>query len=176
MSKKTSVSEKQLTAALSQSDEAAFETIFHRFYESLYVFVYTRIRSGPLAQDLVQDAFSKLWMNRRSLNPDLGCKSYLFRIADRLLIDHYRRQSTQKAWQDEMKNQPDSYSPRSDMQITLQKCITDLPEPLREVFVLSRYQGFTYAEIAEQLGVSVKTIESRMSKVLQRLREILYEP
>lgn len=165
--------EVKLTSALHDSDEKAFQKIFNLYYESLFAFVYTRIRSVELSRDLVQDSFSKLWMHRRTLNPNQGCKAYLFRIADRLLIDYYRKRSSQKKYQQEQRYAPNSVKSDIDLQITLQNCINNLPDKLREVFVLSRYQGYTYAEIAEACHISVKTVESRMSKALKQLRLIL---
>ncbi len=167
------INEIQLTSALRDSDEKAFQTLFNQYYESLFAFIYTRIRSVELARDLVQDSFSKLWLHRRTLNPDQGCKSYLFRIADRLLIDYYRKCSSRKKYQQEQRFAPNATRSDIDLQITLQNCISELPDKLRDVFVLSRYQGYTYAEIAEVCHISIKTVESRMSKALKRLRVVL---
>lgn len=162
--------EEKLTAGLRESNKQAFEAVFHRFYETLYVFVYTRIRSGPLARDVVQETFIRLWMHRQSLIPSRGFKAYLFRIADRLLIDHYRKQSTQLQYQQEGQDDYQADSEDLDLRMTVQTLVHDLPATLREVFILSRYQGYTYAEIAERLNISVKTVESRMGKALKTLR------
>lgn len=171
--KKNKLEEIELTSALHDSDEQAFQKIFNLYYESLFAFIYTRIRSVELAKDLVQDSFSKLWLHRRTLNANQGCKAYLFRIADRLLIDYYRKRSSQKKYQHEQKFVPNSTKTDLDLQITLQNCINELPDKLREVFVLSRYRGFTYAEISEVCHISIKTVESRMSKALKQLRIVL---
>ncbi|MDZ7721818.1 MAG: RNA polymerase sigma-70 factor [candidate division KSB1 bacterium] len=168
-------SDEQLAAALVDSNETAFKTVFRRYYKPLYAFVYTRIRSSEQARDFVQDAFAKLWMHRHTLKPEMGCKAYLFRIADRQLIDFYRRQSSRQEYQQEARRKSEAYQDHSDLQLALQNAITDLPEPVREVFVLGRYEGYTYAEIAVQLEVSVKTVESRMSNALKQLRKKLQE-
>jgi len=159
-----------LVAAVRNSDEKAFQILFHRYAEAIYAFLYTRVRSSELARDFVQDVFTRFWSHRHTLDPDQGCKAYLFRIADRLLIDHFRKQGSRTAYQNAMKYS-ESMAPDLELQITLQDTLQDLPESLRQVFILSRYEGYTYQEIANICEVSVKTIEKRMSEVLKILRD-----
>ena len=169
----SSLNDYELTRALRDSDDEAFRVLFFRYYKPVYTFLWTRIRSVELARDIVQDVFSRLWIHRHTLNPDRGCKAYLFRIADRLLIDHFRKQSSQKTYKNYIQNKiPDPF-PDPDLQITLQNAINTLPDPLRQVFLLSRYEGYTYQEIAKICRISVKTVESRMTKAFKKLRNVI---
>lgn len=172
MKKLNGKNESRLVKAVRNSDEKAFQILFQNYAETIYAFLYTRIRSEELARDLVQDVFTRFWTHRHTLNPDLGCRAYLYRIADRLLIDHYRKQGSRNTYQREMEHQ-DSNVPDLELQITLQDTIHNLPETLRQVFILSRYEGYTYQEIAEICEVSIKTVEKRMSEVLKILRDRL---
>jgi len=172
LGKKSKQSDSELIRAVHSSDGEAFRILFHRYYESLYAFLWTRTRSADLSKDLVQEVFTRFWQHRQTVDPDQGCKSYLFRIADRLLIDHYRRQSSVKSAQNTLRIQSETEAPDPDLQITLQNAISTLPDPVRRMFLLSRYEGYTYQEIARMDHISVKTVESRMTQALKKLREV----
>jgi RNA polymerase sigma-70 factor (ECF subfamily) len=173
LKKKSKQSDSELIRAIHDSDGEAFRILFHRYYEPLYAFLWTRTRSVDLSKDFVQEVFTRFWQHRQSVDPEQGCKSYLFRIADRLLIDHYRSQSSKKSAQDHLRSrtEPDTGDP--DFQITLQNAISARPDPVRRVFLLSRYEGYTYREIADIEHISIKTVESRMTQALKKLRDVL---
>lgn len=164
--------EKQWVADLKQSDTRAFQCLYDRYYEPLYRFLWYRLFSEEQVRDLLQDVFTRLWMNRRSLNPDLSIKAYLYRIANNLLIDSYRRQESEKAYvrdvrHNEEQNPDSTYQSRLD----LETFIASLPEALRTVFLLSKWEGFRYSEIAEILNVSPKTVEARMGKAMKAIKD-----
>ena len=164
----------ELIRAVHDSDGEAFRILFHRYYEPLYAFLWTRTRSADLSKDFVQEVFTRFWQHRQSVDPDQGCKSYLFRIADRLLIDHYRSQTSKKTVHNELLIYTETVtSSDPDFQITLQNAISALPDPVRRVFQFSRYEGYTYQEIAQMEHISIKTVESRMTQALKKLREVL---
>lgn len=173
MNSKSDQNDSELICAIHDSDENAFRILFLRYYDPLFAFLWTRTRCVELSKDLIQEVFTRFWQHRKSVDPDQGCKSYLFRIADRLLIDHYRSQSLKKSVQDNLRlrTEPDTADP--DFQITLQNAISALPDPVRRVFLLSRYEGYTYQEIAEMEHISIKTVESRMTQALKKLRNVL---
>ena len=173
LKKKSNQNDSELIRAIHDSDGEAFRILFHRYYESLFAFLWTRTRSTDLSKDFVQEVFTRFWQHRQTVDPDQGCKSYLFRIADHLLIDHFRSQSSKNSAQNTLRSrtEPDASDP--DLQITLQNAISALPDSVRRVFLLSRYEGYTYQEIARMERISVKTVESRMTQALKKLREVL---
>ncbi len=173
LKKQSRQSDSELIRGIHDSDGEAFRILFHRYYEPLYAFLWTRTRSTELSKDLVQEVFTRFWQHRQSVDSDQGCKSYLFRIADRLLIDHYRSQSSKKSAQDNLRSRIEPDTGDLDFQITLQNAISALPDPVRRVFQLSRYEGYTYQEIARMEHISIKTVESRMTQALKKLREVL---
>ena len=116
-----------------------------------------------------------MWQNRSNLNPKLSIKAYLFRTANNLLIDHYRKKQTQTVFQEDNFSYEPSENPFEtyDVEEGVNKALLELPENLRTVFTMNRFDGLKYTEIAESLNVSIKTVESRMSKALKILRETL---
>jgi RNA polymerase sigma-70 factor (ECF subfamily) len=167
-------SDNQLAFAIKQSDESAFKVLYYRYYQLLYRFIWMRIRSEELTKDLLQEIFTRLWQNRQHLDTRKSIKAYIYRISHNLLIDHYRKKGFRKTYN--LENQvADRLSADEDieMQIRIRLAVENLPKKLHSVFILSRYEGLKYFEIAEALGISIKTVESRISKALFLLRDAL---
>ncbi|MEM6645662.1 MAG: sigma-70 family RNA polymerase sigma factor [Bacteroidota bacterium] len=167
-----------LTARLRASDPAAFRQLFERHYEPLYRFVARRLPSGQseTPADMVQDLFLRLWQRREALDPEQPVRAYLFSSANRLLIDRYRRQTVRQAYREAQASQPAPVAApieHFDVAPDVQAAIQALPEAVQHTFVLSRFDGLTYREIAALLEVSPKTVEARMSKALRLLRDSL---
>jgi len=171
----TQQTDTQLCINVKLSNSDAYKTLFYRYYESIYYFFWNRTRSSELAKDFIQDVFARLWQNRGNLNPDLSIKAYLFRIANNILIDHYRKKQTQQVSLENNIHQEPSENPFDtyDLEEGVNKAISELPDDLKTVFLFNRFDGLKYAEIADALNVSIKTVESRMSKALKVLRKTL---
>lgn len=130
---------------------------------------------ADVAEDVVQDTWARL-VARGRLEEVARPKPFLFRIAANLMIDRGRRQAVRP---DCVTLETAGVTPvEGDAQtqtVLLKQIILGLPRPLREVFVLSRFEGWSYQSIAEHLNISVKTVEWRMSKALihcaERLRD-----
>jgi RNA polymerase sigma-70 factor (ECF subfamily) len=163
----------ELTRAIKLSDRAAFRQLSERYYDSLYRFLWRKTRNDEAAQDLVQELFMNLWKMRAHLDENLSIKAYLYRAANNLAINHLRKKVLKQAHF--IDNLADAHPGHSNEERELQECLDealqDLPEAQRTVFMLNRFEGLKYAEIAEILQVSIKTVESRMSKTLKHLRQ-----
>jgi RNA polymerase sigma-70 factor, ECF subfamily len=168
-------SDNQLSTGIKNSNSSAFQILFYRYYESLYSFFWNRTQSEELAKDFVQDVFTRLWQHRDNLNPELSIKSYLFRTAQNLLIDFFRKKKTQTASHEDLIKIEPSENPSElyDLEESVVKAISELPDDLRMVFLLNRFDGLKYKQIADSLNISIKTVESRISKTLKILRESL---
>jgi RNA polymerase sigma-70 factor (ECF subfamily) len=160
-----------LSSAIKQSDEFAFEAFYHRYYKSLFRFIWSRTRSTELAREIVQETFIRLWQNRQKLDCMKSIKAYIYRIVYNLLMNHLRRNKIHRAYINAHQNHvsTENIELQADIYIALRK----LPEKIRLVFILNHLEGFKYAEIAETCGISIKTVESRMSKALRILRKEL---
>jgi RNA polymerase sigma-70 factor (ECF subfamily) len=167
------IPDKDLAAGVRDADTAAFKTLYYRYYDALYQFLYSKCRSAELSKDLIQEVFTRIWQTRERINPEQSIKAYLYRIANNLTIDHVRKKIRERNYRKEVTKQGKQEGPDLELAITIKKAVDNLPEKYRIVFVMSRYQGLTYAEIAEACQISIKTVESRMSHALQTLRRVL---
>ena len=171
----SSPSDAELAARIRDGDSAAFKTLYFRYFEKLYQFTWYRIRASEQARDLTQEVFARLWRNREGLDPEKSVKAYLYRIAHNLIINHLQRQTIERNYLSTLSEDSFIMHPSGDRNLckSIARAIKDLPEKFRIVFMLHRFEEFTYADIAESLGISIKTVEKRMSIALKILREKL---
>lgn len=157
------------------------EQVFDKFFKSnaklLRNYIYYKFGDLEQAEDIVQDAFIKLWNNCSKVSIDKA-KSYVYTIATNLGISSTRHQKVKFKYRDYITQRQTDVNHESPEFIALEKeymeklksAIADLPERQREVFLLSRIDKKTYKEIAELSNVSVKAIEKLMHKALLTLR------
>lgn len=162
----------ELTGAIRRADAAAFKVLYYRYYEAIFQYLWRRTRQREIARDLTQDVFARLWQHRQRLDPARSIRAYLYRIASNLAVDALRHKKYDRRIPLEDAEKQLRVDPESEPGLSseIARAIEALPEPLRTVFYLSRFEGLKYAEIAEALEISIKTVESRMSKALDGLR------
>jgi RNA polymerase sigma-70 factor, ECF subfamily len=171
----------KLIKRIKASNIGAFEEIFKEFQENIYSYLFFKLGDTQSAEDILQDVFVKLWENRHSLKPDLYLPSYLYTIAKNLTLNYFRHKNVVQKFQQEIElktNQKESSSPLSQLELNelksnLALAIQNLPDQQRTVFMMSRYDELSYKEIAERLGLSVKTVETHIGKALKTLRKML---
>jgi len=167
----SSYSDEYLVESIKSSNVDAFKVLYYRYYENLYHFLCLRTNSIETAKDFIQEIFTRVWQNRGDLDKNKSIKAYLFRIANNLVIDRFRKRRSRQDFISQTKKNVTDNSLESITEINL--AINKLPEKLRIIFILSRYHGFKYSEIAQTCNISVKTVESRMSQALKILRDEL---
>jgi len=153
-----------------------YKTIFYKYSEHLRNFIYYKSGELSVSEDLVQDAFSKLWENCAKVTEDKA-KSYLFTIANNLFLNQVKHKKVVLKFnaipRSEMDNQsPDFLLEEEEFRIQLEAAISALPEDQRIVFLMNRVDKKKYREIAEELELSVKAVEKRMHKALVQLRKL----
>ena len=154
-----------------------YRHIFDAHYK--YVLNYLFYLSGDigLSEDLTQDAFLQLWDKRFQVKEDT-VRPWLFTIARNSFLKSIRRQKYDLKFRSSLIEGVGNESPEYIMEMKefdkkLQESLAGLPDKCREVFLMNRIDGFSYREIAENLGVSIKAVEKQMSKALAILREKL---
>lgn len=158
-------------------EEKNFELIFDDCSESLRNIIYYKCGDLNLAEDIIQDAFVKLWKNCRKV-VFYKAKSYLFTVANNNLLNHIAHKKVVLKYEQKPHTELNDQDPQfiieeKEFMAKLKKAIDDLPEKQRETFLLSRIDKKSYKEIAEITGVSVKAIEKRIHYALVSLREKL---
>jgi len=154
-----------------------FKALFDQYYDPIRNFLYYKCGDADLAEDLCQDAFMKLWDKRDDVKPET-VKSYLYTIANNMLLNKIRHDKVVINFAEKQKNQQEEQSPQyyleeKEFKEKLDKVIGAMPEKQREVFLMNRIEEMTYQEIADRLSLSVKAIEKRMHGALNHLRSHL---
>jgi RNA polymerase sigma factor (sigma-70 family) len=158
-------------------DEASFTEVFHLYYAKVYHHFLKKTRSSVTAREAAQLTFIKLWEFRHTLSEAVSLDTQLFHIASGALIDYLRRENTQRKkvreasglLEDEGGGEHDRSFESSDYLVSLTR---SLSPARKKVFILSRIHGHSYKEIAEQLSISLKTVEDHMVKALRQIRSL----
>ena len=159
-------------------DKKSFEVYFKQLFPSLTYYAYKFLKDYDLAKDIVHEAFVKLWDNRKKIDTEGNVKSYLYRSVHNLCLNHIRDNKRLQSTEDMLEADVDpvdfNYQVETEeLEQAIINAIEELPPKMKQVFILSRYDGLKYKEIAERLGISVKTVEVHMSKALKFLRQKL---
>lgn len=170
----------QLMTKLQAGDISAFEMLFKTYYQPLCNYAYSFVQDRDEAEEIVQATFLAVWEKRDNLAIHTGVKPYLYamvRNASLNVLKHDKIKQQHAALELAVAERSVESVARTVMASELEnrifKALDKLPEQCRLVFKLSRFEELKYAEIAEQLNISVKTVENQMGKALRIMREQL---
>jgi RNA polymerase sigma-70 factor (ECF subfamily) len=166
-------------------DETAFTALFREYHPALCSFVYARVRSAAVAEELVMDVFLWLWRNHTRLKLTGTLRSYLFAACEHAAADHLRRRRVEANLVADIdakvrplpglaapRGTPADDAERAELASAITRAVDTLPDRCRAVFLLWQ-QHLAYSEIAQALDISVKTVESQLARAVKPLREKL---
>lgn len=169
-----------LIYGLKQGNREVFDQIFRCYYTSLAHYCMKFVSDKDKSEEIVQDVFVKLWLKHETVVINNSLKSYLFKATQNLAFNYIRNAKHTIILQDAdifsaegTSDDPSISLEENDLKDKIQKIIQLMPTKRREVFLLSRTNGLRNAEIARRLNISVKTVETHMSKALNQLRKAL---
>ena len=166
---------KRMSKIKSVCKPLVFKELYDAYASDVYSFVYYKCGDADKAHDFVQEAYVKLWTNCAKVLFEKA-KSFLFTVVNNMFLNDYAHQKVVLVHQklgihkSVTNESPEYVLEEQEFLQKLQVAIGSLPSKQREVFLLNRIEGKKYREIAEDLGVSVKAIEKRMSLALKTLR------
>ncbi len=178
-SQNNTIKEKKLFIDFQGGNRAGFDYFFDKYYQGLCVYAFRILKSNSEAEDLVQDFFVRVLENRENISIETSVKSYFIRSVHNRCLDNLAHQKVKiNHVQFQLKMMSEEYLQEyplldSELAHQIELAIQNLPEVIRETFMLSRTDGLSYQQIADQENVSVKTIEYRISKALTILRKDL---
>lgn len=159
-----------------------YKKLFNEYYNPLVNFVYSRyVKNWESAQDIVQSTFLKIWDKRDNIQIKTSVKSYLFQAVKNKSLDYIRDHANHNNMelQDDFRHydlEDKEYSRDEDsfyIQQLILKSLDILKPKTRKIFELHKFEGLTYAEIAEHLEISKRTVESNMARAFLALKEEL---
>lgn len=161
-------------------DKKAYEDIFRSYYRSLCNYSCSLVKDVDEAEEVVQTVFYNLWSKRESLAINTSVKSYLYRAVHNDSLNRIKHGKVRAAYASDVKNSLHPHGADSsqvleakELNAKIQIALEKLPEQCGIVFRLNRFEYLKYSEIAEHLGISVKTVENHMGKALRILRDEL---
>ncbi len=149
-----------------------FETIFRRLYLPLGMFALRIVDNADVAEDMVQEAFMKTWMQLENGAEITNLRAFLYACVRNECLAHLNRSSS-LVGEEHLPEVGEEEIDTSFRDAKIWRAIDDLPEKCREIFLMSKRDGYSNEEIARELGISVKTVKNQMTKAFTRLREAL---
>jgi RNA polymerase sigma-70 factor (family 1) len=175
-------SEKEVFRAIQTGDEKAFEMMFRELYQPLCRYAYSFVSNHEEAEEIVQASFIGIWEKRQTIDIDTSLKAYLYRVVRNASLNVIKHGKVKQIYLEQSE-----FTAEKTTDATEQALITDelerkifsaiqtLPDQCRLIFKLSRFEEMKYQEIANQLNISIKTVENQMGKALKIMREQLRE-
>lgn len=169
--------EGQLIQSLARRDEASFEQVFKTHFKNLHAYACSITREEAAAEEVVQQVFVKLWERSEGLSIPGSVPAYLYRAVYNESLNYLKHQKVRSAYGQHvvhtMKGETEHAGKSlqlKELEGRLAEAMNDLPEQCRTIFQLSRFEELRYREIADRLGLSIKTVENQMGKALKILR------
>ena len=171
--------DRELLERVRAGDEAAYDTVFRTWYAPLVRVAGALLKDTDAAEEVVQDVMVELWRRRHVMDAGITLRAYLLRAVRNRSLNHLRHLKVRRDTTVDVEalyDEPvtaDQPVVAKELGEAVRIALDGLPPRCREVYDLSRVQGLKYAEIAETLGISQKTVEAQMGKALRVLRERL---
>lgn len=168
--------ESEWTRDIKAGNQKAFEKLFNFYCQPLINFTRRYVIDIQIAENIVQDVFVHVWHHRMNLDPARLIKSYLFKAVKNEALKEMRHKDVEARSQKKLIDlvvpdiDPEKELAAEETNKEIHQAIDELPDKCREIFKMNRFDGLKYAEIAEILNISEKTVETQMGRALKKLR------
>ncbi|WP_316817629.1 RNA polymerase sigma-70 factor [Pedobacter nyackensis] len=170
-------SDQELAALLKQGDRYAYTEIYERYRSLLYRHAYKKLGDTSEAGDVIQDVFLMLWNNKGNLDHAANLSGYLYVAMRNRILNLFAQKNVRTLYEDSVQEFSLKYEVMTDhlvreheMAELIAREINELPDKMREIFTLSRYQYLRNKEIADLLGISEHTVATQLKRALRQLR------
>ena len=164
--------------ALQQGSHKAFEEVFITYYGKTKAFIYGYIKSGPDAEELTEDLFVNLWINRHSIDISKSFDSFLHTVARNSAINFLKHKYVEDTYLNNIQKQECSSTSEEDLiakelGLLIDDTVEKMPEQRKQIYILSRNEGLSNEEIATQLNTTKRNVESQLSLALKEIRKTI---
>jgi RNA polymerase sigma-70 factor (ECF subfamily) len=173
-----------LLERLNKGDAEAFKAIFDIYATPLVLYARSLLGSTPAAEDTVHDLFTYVWTHRYTLEVSGALRTYLYKAVRNRVWKTFRSERVTRAFQERVSSVEPITSPtenadarhnEQELATAIERAVAALPERAREIWLLNRQSHLSYAEIAQVLNVSIKTVETHMGRALKAMRAALLD-
>lgn len=172
--------ENEWVRGIKRDDKKAFEALYRLYYPKLSQFAFRYVASRQSAEDVVHDVFYNLWVGRDKLKPQGTLRAYLYGAVRNQSLTHLEKRDRRKFTHpgevlqlESLETSPIEQLSTKELKQAIREAVELIPKRRRRIFLMHREDGLTYREIAEVLDISVKTVETQMSRSLKFLRHKL---
>jgi RNA polymerase sigma-70 factor (ECF subfamily) len=169
--------DEKLILRFRKGDMDAFQKIYDSFCKPLYRFAFSYLKDSFEAEEIVQDVFLKVWEKRAEVNEQKSFKSYLYRITVNKVFNELKHRVVKQKYEQHLLKvdrfsgeTPESTVQFQELNTKLEQLLLKLPEQQRNIFVMSRWKGLTNAEIAQNLNLSVRTVENQIYRAAKFIK------
>lgn len=174
------IEESKLILRLSEGDKTAFEILFRHYYPGLVIYASKFVQDRSEAEEIVQEFFIRLWEKHHKIKSSPTLKSYVFQSVKNSSLNFIRDKKVSLPIIEELVQKsntelifnPDLYI-ASELQQKIESAVNGLPEKCREVFLMSRFRNMKNDEIAQELNISKRTVETHISNAIKVLKSEL---
>jgi len=173
--------ERQWLSLLKEGDRSAFDAIYKFYSNRIYSRILSMVKLPEVTDELVQDIFLKVWEKRMDINESLSFQAWLYRIAENIVYDYYRRLALDVKMRDhmletyaELYNQTEDYILNKERTQLLNHAMAQLPTQRQLIFKLCRIEGKSYEEVASLLDISTSTVSNQLVKATKNIKDYVF--
>ena len=169
--------EKELLCQLHHGDMQAFDILYHRYSQIIYANILKFLKDETSAEDLLQDVFLRIWENRSKIDPEQSFAAFLFTCSRNITFNFKRRLKLEMESEiqlaygaSESENTIDKVLDSKEAMALVEDLLSRLPKQRQKIFRLSKLEGKSYQEIAEEMGISIATVRDHIVKANKFIR------
>lgn len=172
--------EKYIIEGLRSGRESAYRQLFDQYYQKLVVFAYKYLDDLESARDIVQEFYLYLYESRQSISIQTSLKSYLYSAVKNRCLNQVKHEQVKEKHRNMRRSEANVSDPdleeimdAVELEARVYEIVSKLPEKCRQIYIMSRVDGKRNREIADELNLSIRTVETQISKALKSLKDSL---
>lgn len=171
---------KEMLSGLNAGDSQAFDSIYLYCFEPIQAFFRLLLHNDAEAEELCQELFVRLWENRRTINPNLNFRSYLYTIAKTSAMKYLRHKQVENKYANfrlredpDLGGSSDEGMMESELSLLIRISLEKMPEQRRKVFEMSRFDNLSNGEIASRLNIQESTVRAHLHHALKEIKNVI---